>query len=181
MSSIVFLAISQVFSKTQFNRYPDMGVHQYIMLRAAAQIFFQILVANFYFKKYIWDDLTARDFRQLSWRCLFGFFALTFQIVAVKNLPLVLIALVMNTMPLFTALFGFFLLGETLKILEKICLVISFAGVAVMITGSNLSFSTESNLYTYSVFTITALVLVPILLSLVTILLRTLKGCSAHA
>ena len=40
-----------------------MGEHQYIMLRAAFQIFFQILIANINFKRYIWDDLTAKDFR----------------------------------------------------------------------------------------------------------------------
>ena len=158
-----------------------MGEHQYIMLRAAFQIAFQILIANVNFKKYIWDDLTAKDFKQLSWRCLFGFFALTCQIIAIKYLPLVLVALVMNTMPLFTAVFGYFLLGEGLKPIEKICLVISFGGVAVMITGNNQNFSSESNLYVYTVFTISALILNPILLSLVTIMLRTLKGCSVHA
>lgn len=99
--------------------------------------------------------------------------------VAVKNLPLVLVAIVMNTMPLFTALFGYFILREVLMPLEKLCLVLSFAGVAIIVTGNGCS--SKSHIYNYTAFTLTALILNPVLNSLVTIILRTLKNCSIHA
>ena len=71
----------------------------------------------------------------MRFRVAIGFFALTSQIIAVKALPLVLVSIVMNTMPLFTAVFAYFFLKERLKILEKICLVLSFIVVAIMIPG----------------------------------------------
>lgn len=60
---------------------------------------------------------------------------LYFAIQAIKILPLVIVALVLNTSPLFTAMLGYFVLGDTLTRVEKMCLMISFSGVVTLVMG----------------------------------------------
>lgn len=53
-----------------------------------------------------------------------------------KVLPLVEIGLIMNTFPLFTALLGYLILKDKLKVLEIACLFVSFFGVFLLIMGN---------------------------------------------
>ncbi|CDW80631.1 drug metabolite transporter permease [Stylonychia lemnae] len=71
----------------------------------------------------------------LLYRTLQGNFTLLLLYHAVKYLPLVQVALIINLMPLFTAIMGYYYLNERLKILEIIVLIVSFIGVAVLIVG----------------------------------------------
>lgn len=88
-----------------------------------------------------------------------------------------LVAIVMNTMPLITAILGYFILNEQLKLLEKICMAISFFGVAVMITGKD--GGSTSNI-AYPLYAVIALFMNPFFSSLVTITLRSMRNMSAH-
>ncbi len=54
-----------------------------------------------------------------------------------KYLPLVLVALIVNLMPLFTAILGYYYLKERLTCLEIVVLIVSFIGVGVLILGGN--------------------------------------------
>ena len=56
---------------------------------------------------------------------------------AIRYLAMVEVALVINTMPLFTAVFGYYLLDERLMKLEVVSLLVSFVGIAVLVTGKN--------------------------------------------
>ncbi len=53
----------------------------------------------------------------------------------VRYLAMVEVALIINTMPLFTAVFGYWLLDERLMKFEVISLMISFVGIAILVTG----------------------------------------------
>ncbi len=97
--------------------------------------------------------------------------------MAVRALPLVLVAIVMNTMPLITAVLGYFILHEKLKVLEKICMIISFFGVAIMITGKESGLDSS---IAYPIYAVVALFLNPFFSSLVTITLRSMRNMSAH-
>ena len=55
---------------------------------------------------------------------------------AVSKIPLVEVALFTNTIPLFVAVLGFFMLGNRLTIFEVACLLIAFGGVLVLILGA---------------------------------------------
>eukprot|EP00347_Sterkiella_histriomuscorum_P022785 403337172 len=191
MISIIALALQQVFAKLQFNKYTEMTEVHYIFLRCSIQIFIQLIWLNTEFKYYVWGSLTKDNGKQLMIRVVIGFFALTTQVIAVRNLPLVLVSIMMNTMPLFTAVFGFFILGETLRILEKICLVLSFVGVTIMITGKDTTINENATILedgtavqtqyqNYSLLAIIALCFNPILSSLVTVTLRNLRGIGIH-
>jgi drug/metabolite transporter (DMT)-like permease len=55
--------------------------------------------------------------------------------LSIKNLSLVLIGLVKNTTPLFTALLSYLILNEGISRMEVVCLVMAFCGVGVMVEG----------------------------------------------
>ncbi len=110
-------------------------------------------------------------------RVTLGFVGITLQVIALKRLPLVLVAIVTNTVPLVTAVLSYFILGETLRRIDKICMALAFTGVLVMISGSELNSKDD---HTYPSTAVISLLLCPVISALVTILLRTLRGISAH-
>lgn len=69
-------------------------------------------------------------------RCAQGLIAFSCVYYAVKYLPLVFVALVMNLSPIFIAILSYIILHEKLNKLDIIILAISFAGVILLITGS---------------------------------------------
>jgi drug/metabolite transporter (DMT)-like permease len=74
-------------------------------------------------------------------------------------LPLVLVSIVANTLPLVTAVLAYMILGEHLIGFEKICIILSFAGVAIMVTGRDTGVAGH---IAYPLFAVIALVLHPI-------------------
>ena len=56
-----------------------------------------------------------------------------------------IVALVLNTTPLFTALFSYLILKESLSNIEKLCLFVSFTGVFVLIIGKKDEPQTETD------------------------------------
>jgi drug/metabolite transporter (DMT)-like permease len=56
---------------------------------------------------------------------------------ATEYLPLVQVALIVNLMPLFTAVLGYWYLREHLSVLEVVVLIVSFVGVAVLIAADS--------------------------------------------
>ena len=127
-------------------------------------------------KKHIWDSVNKKTFKVLVGRVLLGFVGLTLQTQAIARLPLVLVSMVMNLVPLITGVLAYFFLKERLDVIDKICLFISFAGVTIMVCGG--SFSSDGK--TIDPIAIIALILNPIVSALITILLRTMKGISSH-
>ena len=101
---------------------------------------------------------------------------------AIRYLPLVEVSLITNTTPLVTALLAYFILGETLSLIEKLCLLISFGGVALLIIEKDYSSSdtTEEATSTAQLYALIMLIFVPFLISGVTISLRRMRGVNIH-
>lgn len=55
---------------------------------------------------------------------------------SVESLPLVEVSLVINLVPLCTAVLGYFILKDRLNFYEVFCLILAFAGVTVLVIGS---------------------------------------------
>ena len=88
-------------------------------------------------KPMIFTDIPRSQIKRISKVtvfCVLGYFGIFY---AISKFPLVLVGIIENTVPIFTSLFGVILLREKLTILNVVCLVISFAGVIVLITGGN--------------------------------------------
>ena len=96
--------------------------------------------------------------------------------VAIKTLPLVLVSIMANLVPLVTAVLSYFILGEKLNTIERIGLVVSFAGVAVMVSAK---YSNGPG-YAYPLYALATAMLIPVTGSLIQILLRSMKHLSAH-
>jgi len=97
--------------------------------------------------------------------------------MAIKTLPLVLVSIVANLVPLVTAVLSYFILREKLNSIEKVGIVVSFVGVAIMITGKNKNSGVN---HSYPLYAIVALLIIPITGSLIQILLRNIRHLSAH-
>jgi drug/metabolite transporter (DMT)-like permease len=67
-------------------------------------------------------------------RVILGMLVVYFVIEAVKNFPLVVVSIVMNTSALLITLFAFLLLGETMKKAQLLFLCLAFIGVYVLVT-----------------------------------------------
>lgn len=72
----------------------------------------------------------------LTLRVLLGLFFLVSMYTSAKSLPLVFVALCQNLTPLLTAVFSYMYLRKGLTNLDIGVLLISFVGVALLITGS---------------------------------------------
>lgn len=150
--------------------------YQYIGLRCAIQLMLQLLVMNIRIKEYVWDTVDKKKAKGLVGRVLLGFINLSLQAQAVAKVTLVLSSTSSNMVPLVTALLACCFLKERLGLAESICLMISFAGVMLMVVGTDKS-SGDTNI---DAIAIIALIFNPIVSSLITILLRTMKGISHH-
>ena len=118
-----------------FNEVPSMGEHHFLFIRCLMHIGMLLLITNVKFKHVMWDTVGKNDIKPLLGRVISGFISLTSTIIAIKSLPLVLVSIFNNLVPLVTAILSFVILGERLSGFEKICAVLSFAGVAIMLTG----------------------------------------------
>ena len=137
----------------------------------------QLILMNVNTKKHIWDSVNKKTFKALVGRVLLGFIGLTLQTQAISRLPLVLVSMVMNLVPLITGVLAYFFLKERLDLIDKICLAVSFIGVTVMVFGGTFNPADGGSI---DPIAIVALILNPIVSALITILLRTMKGISSH-
>lgn len=68
----------------------------------------------------------------------------TFIYYALKQLPLVIVSLVLNLSPIAIAVLSYIILKEKLAKIDIIILLVSFIGVLVLIMGSNENTSTSN-------------------------------------
>ena len=86
-------------------------------------------------KTHVWDGVNKKIAWALTGRTIFGVITVGLQMTALKQLPLIMTSMSQNTVPMITGILGFFLLKERLSAFEVSCLVLSFAGVSIMVIG----------------------------------------------
>jgi drug/metabolite transporter (DMT)-like permease len=112
-------------------------------------------------------------------RCMSGLLAFFCTGTAIKNLPIVLVSLFQNTLPLFTSLLGFLILREQISKSEIICLFLAFFGVFVLLydtdsdENGNDSETQTQNIDAWSVF---MCIMGPMLNATTNICLRHMRG-----
>jgi drug/metabolite transporter (DMT)-like permease len=70
-------------------------------------------------------------------RTLCGVVTFIFLFQGIKNLPLVEVAIITNTVPIFTAIFAYYILGEFISLFYKLAMLVSFSGVLLLILGKD--------------------------------------------
>lgn len=107
------------------------------------------------------DSLPLKQLPSLTTRIVQGMFNMYCAYLSLKYFPLVFVTLVANLAPLLVALFAYLLYRETLSAFDIGNLLISFLGVAILITGS---FSQEANPQSQTTYSSSELILPAILL-----------------
>lgn len=121
-------------SKILFINHKGLGVQEMLFLRGAIFLFVMVILIGKDAKHILYDSIPRNMFLPIFIRCcsgLLGFYCFT---TAIKHLPIIIVALFQNTIPLFTSLFGFLILRESITVTEVLCLFLAFFGVYVLIS-----------------------------------------------
>lgn len=103
-------------------------------LRCLVQVVFLALLINKRAKYILWDCIPRDLMTSLLIRVILGNANFYVVMMALKNLPVVVVTVVGNTAPLFTVVFGALMLGEKITKVELSCLCVAFTGVYILLT-----------------------------------------------
>ena len=116
--------------------HSDLSVFEMLLVRGIIVFVLMLYLMRGRFKELMWTSIPTRMFSPLiirSFSGLLGFLCINY---ALKHLPLVLVALIVNTLPLFTSLLGFVILRERTTYVEVGCLLLAFYGVYLLLSSS---------------------------------------------
>ena len=106
-----------------------------LVLRSIFSVFVILALMNTKTKYYMFEAVPRDQFKNLLSRILFGTASMFCSYFAIKYFPLVLVSLVTNITPLLVALFSYFLYKVGLARMDIANLILSFLGVAILISG----------------------------------------------
>ena len=134
---VISFSMMQLLAKLMFHRHPDLNQIQYLFMRASIQSVIHIAIMNVRIKKFMIDKIRKERIPFLVFKVIQGLISHIVVFNAIRYLPMVEVALIINTMPLFTAVFGYCFLNESLSPTEIASLAISFIGIIVLVTGKH--------------------------------------------
>lgn len=129
---VISNSLGDSVSKLLYVSHSDLGVMEMLFMRGVIVLLFLVVLIRGRFKLILFSVPRKMIF-PLFVRVNTGLFAFFCMNQAIKHLPLVLVALFTNTMPLFCSLLGFLILGERITKIETICLIIAFIGIYVLL------------------------------------------------
>ena len=106
-----------------------------LFLRSATSVVVLATILNYKLKEYLYDKIDLKLKWKLALRVILGVLVIICIYTSVKSLPLVLVGVVTNLSPLFTAVLSFIMLKKALTTIDAVALVVSFSGVVILITG----------------------------------------------
>jgi drug/metabolite transporter (DMT)-like permease len=132
---VVANSLADSTSKILFSRHQQtLGVTEMLFLRGVIVLVFMAFLIGKKARYILYDSIPGNMVLPILIRCTSGLFAFYCMSTAIKHLPIVLVALFQNTIPLFTSLFGFLILKEKITKSEILCLFLAFFGVYILIT-----------------------------------------------
>lgn len=135
--AVLFYSIGILFNKLLFDSQPDFGVFQFVALRSLVHLFVVLLVVNRRIVYIAWTSVSPRSWKYLLIRASAISFSFTVIAFAVEAVPLVEIALIINTQPLLLAVMGYFIFGDVLKPLNLVLLLLAFVGIMFLVLGAS--------------------------------------------
>ena len=106
-----------------------------LVLRSLFSVLVIFAIMNTKTKYYMIDAVPRDQYKNLVIRILVGTGSMFCSYFAIKYFPLVLVSLVTNITPLLVALFSYFLYKVGLTRMDIANLILSFIGVAILISG----------------------------------------------
>lgn len=163
-------------SKILFINHSDLGVIEMLFLRGVVVLILLAFLIGKDAKQILWTSIPRNMIAPLLTRCLSGLLAFFCLSTAIKNLPIVLVALFQNTMPLFTSLFGFLILGEKITKSEILCLILAFYGVYTLLYSGTQASEDSEKKSNIQVWPLLMALLGPMLMATTNICLRHMRG-----
>lgn len=137
LSFVVSNSMADSVSKLLYVNHGDLGVIEMLFMRGVIVIVFMAYLVGRRWKEILYDSIPKSMYLPLFIRVNSGLLAFFCTNQAIKYLPIVLVSLFSNTLPLFCSLLGFLILGERISKTEIFCLVLAFFGIYVLLyTGS---------------------------------------------
>lgn len=137
MMFVIANSLADSAQKILFLGHAQLGVMEMLFLRSIFVLVLMGTLIGTKVKYYMWTSIPPNMTFPLLSRCATGLLAFFCMTTAIKHLPIVLVALIQNTIPIFTSLFGFLILGEKISRSEILCLILAFIGVYMLITSKN--------------------------------------------
>lgn len=81
----------------------------------------------------LWEDIPRKKIPELISKVIQRTATMFCLVYAVKSVPIVIVSVITNTQPIFTAIFGYILLNERITRVETISLLTSFVGVYLLV------------------------------------------------
>ena len=106
---------------------------EYLFIMYVAGLLTMMVLMNKKCKYYMWDSIPSKHVFMLSVRVSLNLAYIYVNYFSVKALPLVLIGIFRNLVPLITSIFSYLLLKEGITKVEIICLLIASIGVYTII------------------------------------------------
>ena len=130
------ICLQQLQGKLLFTRTPNLNPTQLLFMRSIVTACIFLGLMNTQIKYYLYTSIERKLLSQLTLRVTIALTMLVCIYTSVKYLPLVYVSLSSNLGPLVTALFSYFLIRVRVAKIDIIILIVSFIGVAILITGT---------------------------------------------
>lgn len=133
MMFVVANSMGDSVCKLLYLNHSDLGVIEMMFMRGVICIGLMAVLVGRNCKQILWDSIPRQMVFPLFIRVnsgLLAFFCINY---AIKFLPIVLVALFTNTLPLFCSLLGCLILGERITKSEVVCLILAFFGIYVLL------------------------------------------------
>lgn len=139
-------------AKYLYDRNPDLNPFQMLMLRSGFALLFQLIIVNKELKKAVWDGVDKKSAGPLVFRSIQGTMTNIINYSVTKYLPLTMIAIVNNMGPLVTLVLAYLILKERIKRFEILMIVLTVAGVLVVVIFADPNASDSSTTTTSTTF-----------------------------
>jgi drug/metabolite transporter (DMT)-like permease len=176
MMFVIANSLADSSSKILFINHADLGVMEMLFLRGVIVAVMLAFLLGKEAKHILWDSVPRNMFLPIAIRCSSGMLAFYCMNTAIKHLPIILVALFQNTIPLFTSFFGFLILRERITLYEVLCLFLAFFGVYVLISSKEQDPKDEGADSNIELWPLIMCIAGPMLMSITNICLRHMKG-----
>lgn len=137
MTFVLVNSIADSVSKILYINHSNLGVFEMLFMRGVYFLIVLLILIRGKVKWYLYDSVPRDMIFPLLVRVSCGCMAFMCVNQAIKHVPIVMVALFVNTMPLFCSLLGFLILGEKITKMEVLCLLIAFYGIYSLLYSSD--------------------------------------------
>jgi drug/metabolite transporter (DMT)-like permease len=172
LSGFIF-CLNFMCGKVLYEHHPDLSTTQLLVYRSTISIIMLIIYLNKQIKYIMYNSIDAASVPPLATRVITGNIAIFVNFMAVKFFKLTMVAMVINCAPFVSIFLAGPILGEKITLEGFLSLLFAFAGISLMILGSE---GTETRpAYTPNTLAYIALLCNPLCIASGTVAMRAMR------